>query len=91
MLIPTWDSVRRSAESAGRDPEALRMVMRANPIITGESEGTPPGSGTVAQIADHLNEAAAAGVHEIFLDFQLTARDDQHLLKLAEEFRSHLT
>ncbi len=91
MLIPMWDSVRRSAEAAGRDPEALRMVMRANPIITRAGQGTPPVSGTVAQIAGYLAEAAAAGVHEIFLDLQLTARDDQHLLKLAEEFRSHLT
>ncbi|MGN9782450.1 TIGR03619 family F420-dependent LLM class oxidoreductase [Nonomuraea sp. ZG12] len=91
MLVPMWDSVRRSAESAGRDPEALRMVMRANPKITGKGQGTPPVSGTVAQIASYLNEAAAAGVHEVFLDLQLTATDDQHLLKLAGEFRSHLT
>ncbi|WP_336208445.1 TIGR03619 family F420-dependent LLM class oxidoreductase [Nonomuraea sp. LPB2021202275-12-8] len=91
MLTAMWDTVRRGAEAAGRDPEALRMILRANPVITGEAGAAPPRSGTVAQIAAYLNEAAAAGVHEIILDLQHTAVDDQHLLKLAEEFRSRLS
>ncbi|KAB8197322.1 TIGR03619 family F420-dependent LLM class oxidoreductase [Nonomuraea phyllanthi] len=89
MLTAMWDIVRRGAEEAGRDPAALRMAMRANPVVTGA--GDPPWSGTVAQICDYLATAAEAGVHEIILDLQHTATSDEHLLDLAGDFRSRLT
>ncbi|GII91178.1 TIGR03619 family F420-dependent LLM class oxidoreductase [Sinosporangium siamense] len=87
-LTAMWDTVRQSAEEAGRDPDALRMVMRCNPAITetpSRPEALPP-AGTVTQLTDYLRSAADAGVHEIILDFQQTARDDRHLLDLAAEF-----
>ncbi|NRQ31980.1 TIGR03619 family F420-dependent LLM class oxidoreductase [Nonomuraea sp. NN258] len=88
-LTAMWRTVRQSAEDAGRDPDALRIVLRSNPIITGEAGATPPRSGTVAQIAGYLAQAAEAGVHEVVLDLQHTAADDQHLLELAKEFASY--
>ncbi|SDG52235.1 probable F420-dependent oxidoreductase, Rv2161c family [Sinosporangium album] len=87
-LTAMWDVVRHSAEEADRDPDALRIVLRANPLVT-ETPAAPesvPHEGTVSQIVDYLGSAVEAGVHEIILDLQHTARDDRHLLDLAEEF-----
>lgn len=88
-LTSMWRTVCRSAEEAGRDPGALRMILRANPIVT--DRGTPPRSGTVAEICAYLATAAEAGVHEVILDLQHTATDDRHLLELAEAFKDDLT
>ncbi|MER7502223.1 TIGR03619 family F420-dependent LLM class oxidoreductase [Nonomuraea pusilla] len=90
MLTSMWDTVRESAERAGRDPDALRMVLRANPEIVTRG-AAPPRSGTVAQIGDHLLAAAEAGAHELILDLQHTAADDRHLMELAGEFRDYLS
>jgi hypothetical protein len=87
-LTSMWRTVGESAERAGRDPGALRMVLRSNPVVTGQ--GTPPRSGTVARICAYLADAAEAGVHEVILDLQHTATGDQQLLELAEEFRATL-
>jgi probable F420-dependent oxidoreductase len=62
-------TVRRAAEQAGRDPEALRFVCRG-PVRLG-----PPGagdrrplSGSVDQVRGDLDELRAQGVTEVFLD-----------------------
>ncbi|MBF8187961.1 TIGR03619 family F420-dependent LLM class oxidoreductase [Nonomuraea sp. K274] len=89
MLTSMWRTVRESAEKAGRDPGALRMILRANPIVT--DHGEPPRSGTVAELSAYLVTAAEAGVHELILDLQHTATDDQHLLELAGAFKARLT
>ncbi|NUR89879.1 MAG: TIGR03619 family F420-dependent LLM class oxidoreductase [Nonomuraea sp.] len=88
-LLSMWGTITESAERAGRDPGALRMVLRSNPVVT--QDGTPPRSGTVGQIAEYLARAAEAGVHEVVLDLQHTATGDEHLLELAAEFRERLT
>lgn len=88
MLTAMWDTVRRSAEEAGRDPATLRMIMRANPVIT--TAGSPPRSGTVPQLAAYLRQAEEAGADEVVLDLQQTATDDEHLLELAGEFHALL-
>ncbi|MEW9533199.1 TIGR03619 family F420-dependent LLM class oxidoreductase [Microbispora sp. NPDC049125] len=91
-LTSMWAAVRRAAGEAGRDPDALRVVLRCNPVITGEPvDGSRvPRAGTVAQIAGYLAAAADAGVHEALVDLQLTARDAHHLLALAEAVRAAL-
>ncbi|SDK11398.1 probable F420-dependent oxidoreductase, Rv2161c family [Nonomuraea maritima] len=89
VLTAMWRTVCRSAEEAGRDPGGLRMILRANPIVT--DEGTLPRSGTVAELSAYLATVAAAGVDEIILDLQHTATSDQHLLDLAGRFRDHLS
>ncbi|MEU6719902.1 TIGR03619 family F420-dependent LLM class oxidoreductase [Nonomuraea sp. NPDC046802] len=88
-LTSMWRTVCESAEKAGRDPGALRMVLRSNPVVT--DHGTPPRSGTVAEICAYLATAAEAGVHEVILDLQHTADDDDHLLELAAQFRARLS
>ncbi|AQZ66290.1 Luciferase-like monooxygenase superfamily [[Actinomadura] parvosata subsp. kistnae] len=87
-LTSMWRTVCRAAEEAGRDPGALRMVLRSNPVVT--EHGTPPRSGTVAEISAYLAGAARAGVHEVILDLQHTATGDQHLLDLAAAFQAGL-
>ncbi|MFC4011707.1 TIGR03619 family F420-dependent LLM class oxidoreductase [Nonomuraea purpurea] len=87
-LTSMWRTVCESAEKAGRDPGALRMVLRSNPVVT--DHGTPPRSGTVAEICAYLATAAEAGVHEVILDLQHTAADDDHLLELAAQFMARL-
>ncbi|WP_052422441.1 TIGR03619 family F420-dependent LLM class oxidoreductase [Nonomuraea candida] len=87
-LASMWQGVCRAAEEAGRDPAGLRMILRSNPVIT--EGGTPPRSGTVAEIAAYLATVAEAGVHEIILDLQHTATDDDHLLDLAAAVKSEL-
>ncbi|GAA4219744.1 putative F420-dependent oxidoreductase [Streptosporangium album] len=88
MLTAMWGTVRESAERNGRDPDEVRVIVRANPIVAGSPSGAaPPGSRTVEQIGDHLRATAEAGVHEIFLDLQQTAHDPAHLLDLAEALR----
>ncbi|MEV0618134.1 TIGR03619 family F420-dependent LLM class oxidoreductase [Nonomuraea sp. NPDC050404] len=89
VLTSMWQVVRRAAEEAGRDPGGLRMIVRANPMIT--EHGTPPGSGSVADYCAYLADAAEAGAQEFILDFQQTATDDQHLLDLAAAFTSDLS
>ncbi|PZG12230.1 TIGR03619 family F420-dependent LLM class oxidoreductase [Nonomuraea aridisoli] len=89
VLTAMWSTVCRAAEEAGRDPGAIRMILRANPIVT--DSGTPPRSGTVAELSAYLATVAAAGVDEVILDLQHTATSDQHLLELAGEFRAHLS
>jgi probable F420-dependent oxidoreductase len=88
VLTGMWKIVKEAAERKGRDPNTLRIVMRANPIIVDSpADAALPRSGTVRQIADHLSAAAESGVHEIFLDLQHTAQGPRHLLDLAGELR----
>ncbi|MEV0379159.1 TIGR03619 family F420-dependent LLM class oxidoreductase [Nonomuraea sp. NPDC050643] len=89
VLTAMWRTALRAAEEAGRDPGALRMILRSNPVVTGH--GTPPRSGTVAEICAYLATAAEAGVHEVILDLQHTATNDQHLLELAGAFQGYLS
>ncbi|MGV9774624.1 TIGR03619 family F420-dependent LLM class oxidoreductase [Streptosporangium sp. NPDC003464] len=88
VLMGMWDTVRESAERSGRDPDGVRVVVRANPIVVESPAGAaPPRSGTLEQLAEHLGALAGTGVHEIFLDLQHTATDPLHLLDLAESLR----
>ncbi|MGW2048102.1 TIGR03619 family F420-dependent LLM class oxidoreductase [Streptomyces sp. NPDC001858] len=85
-LTAMWNTIRQTAEAAGRDADALRMVLRVNPTVTAE-EAPPeeaPTRGTVAQITDYLLGAAEAGADEVLIDLQQTATTTAELLDLAE-------
>ncbi|MFI7044833.1 TIGR03619 family F420-dependent LLM class oxidoreductase [Streptosporangium sandarakinum] len=81
LLADMRDTIRRAAERAGRDPDGVRVIVRANPVVSGTA------GATVGEIAGRLRAIAETGVHEIFVDLQLTARDPAHLLDLAETLR----
>jgi probable F420-dependent oxidoreductase len=86
VLTRMWDTVRRAAEDAGRDPGSLRMMLRMNIRITDEPAAADlvPQAGTIEQIAEY---ARSTGAYEVFADFQLTTGDLPRMLDLAARFR----
>lgn len=61
--------VRSSAQQAGRDPAALRFIVRGVTLVRAEgAEDRKPLQGTVAQIKDDLAAVEGQGVTEVFLD-----------------------
>ncbi|WP_113701289.1 TIGR03619 family F420-dependent LLM class oxidoreductase [Nonomuraea lactucae] len=85
-LQALWGTALKSAEQAGRDPSALRMVVRLNPVIVGEP--APPAHvpyvGTMSQIIDYLRGLAESGAHEAFIDVQATTPSQSQLLDIAQ-------
>jgi alkanesulfonate monooxygenase SsuD/methylene tetrahydromethanopterin reductase-like flavin-dependent oxidoreductase (luciferase family) len=93
-LLPTmWNAVRRSAERAGRDPAALRLIIRMNPKITDRPVDADrlPRQGTVGQLAEYAVVAARAGADEVFVDLHQTASSVSEMLELAERFAGALS
>ncbi|MFJ8398839.1 TIGR03619 family F420-dependent LLM class oxidoreductase [Streptomyces microflavus] len=84
--------IRQSAETHGRDPQALRMVIRVNPLVQAEEAHTDqvPGRGTVRQLADYLLAAHTAGADEVLVDLQQTARSGTELIALADQLHELL-
>jgi len=69
LLAPMFGAVRDAAAGYGRDPDALRLVVRANVHLTPTPiEGARDSyCGTVEQVADDLEATRAAGAHEVVL------------------------
>lgn len=69
LLGPMFAGIRGLAATHGRDPDALRLVVRANITLTDASiDGDRPSYvGSVDQVADDLAATAAAGAHEVVL------------------------
>ena len=82
-LARAWTSIRHSAEAAGRDPDALRLVTRINPILTG-TPGTTPGQ-TVEELAEYIRAVAEVGTQEVLIDLHLTTTSTAELLERAEQ------
>ncbi|MFI7587485.1 TIGR03619 family F420-dependent LLM class oxidoreductase [Spongisporangium articulatum] len=57
--------VKRAAQDAGRDPDALRFVCRG--VVVG-GERTRPLSGPLEQVRDDVAQLAEQGVTEVFVD-----------------------
>ncbi len=88
LLAELWKSVGAAAERAGRDPSALRMILRMNPKVR-ERPVAPdrlPREGTVEQLAEYAHEAASAGADEVFVDLHQTTSDVDELLDRAAGF-----
>jgi hypothetical protein len=75
-----WDNICRSAERAGRDPDALRRIVRLNP-----QEGDD-----VAGLATTLETHAGRGAHEAFVDLTFLGGDVDHSLDIAARLASSL-
>jgi probable F420-dependent oxidoreductase len=88
LLTALWETVRGAARDAGRDPDALRMIVRINPHVTREPAAADrlPGTGTVDQLAGYARAAADAGADEVLADLQQTTGDPAELLDLAGRF-----
>jgi probable F420-dependent oxidoreductase len=82
---PMWQTVREAAARHGRDPEALRLVIRSEPKPTAQCiDGErAPFSGTRKQVADDIERVRDLGAHELLLDVQAVTRTPAELLDLA--------
>jgi len=77
-LAGLWSVAREAAEKAGRDPDALRRVLRINP-----RRGTAVE--TAADVLPCLDVARELGVTEVLVDLHFVAKDVDHALDLASE------
>jgi probable F420-dependent oxidoreductase len=70
------EAVRQGAREAGRDPDALRIVVRAVPDLVAADPGPSrrPFHGTKAQLLADVAALAARGATEVFLDLNLSPR-----------------
>ncbi|MDN3351612.1 LLM class F420-dependent oxidoreductase [Actinomadura sp. DC4] len=86
FLTATWEKIRRAAEKADRDPDALKMVVRMNPRVTPEpvKADEVPFAGTVDQLAEYAHEVTEAGAAEVFADLQQTTSETGPMLDLAD-------
>ncbi len=82
-----WAGVLALAERYGRDPETLRLVVRANVKLTEEALGSdrPDFIGSIAQVRDDVERTRSLGAHELILDLHGAASGSDHLLDLAGE------
>ena len=69
MLGPMWASVRDMAAGHGREPDALRLVVRANLAVSDQPIDGARASyaGTVEQVAADLADERRAGADEVIL------------------------
>jgi probable F420-dependent oxidoreductase len=69
LLAPMFAGIRDLAATYGRDPDALRLVVRANIHLTDAPiDGERPSyEGSIEQVADDLAATADAGAHEVIL------------------------
>ena len=84
---PMWASVLEKAERYGRDPESLRLVIRANVkrTATAMHDVRPPFHGSLHQLRNDLEEYRELGAHEVILDLQGTTSSVDELLDLAAD------
>ncbi|AUG80562.1 LLM class F420-dependent oxidoreductase [Kitasatospora sp. MMS16-BH015] len=88
-----WQSVGRQAVAAGRDPAALRLVLRINPVVTRDPMPAEhvPHRGTVQQLAAYLAETITSLGAEPLIDLHLAARTAEEYLDLAGQFHELLS
>lgn len=77
MQTQLWDTARRAAESAGRDPDALKRVIRVNVYDP-----------TIAALEAEVRIYDRAGYDGAFLDLTYCARNVDHALEIADGFMS---
>jgi probable F420-dependent oxidoreductase len=70
-----WEVARRSADAAGRDPDALKRSVRVN-VDPGEQ---------VDRITERLDKIAASGADEAVVEFNLALSTVDEALELAQE------
>ncbi|MET9344109.1 TIGR03619 family F420-dependent LLM class oxidoreductase [Nonomuraea sp. NPDC003804] len=89
MLTRAWRGIQRHAESIGRDPAKLRLIVRVNPRITPEPvpDEQVPSRGTPEQIAGYLTEAVTTLDAEPLIDLHYSTENPADYLAVAGDFR----
>jgi probable F420-dependent oxidoreductase len=67
-----FGAIRKMAREAGRDPDAMELVIRANVNLSPTSlgDGRPIFAGTIDQIREDIAAVRKMGAHELFFDVQ---------------------
>jgi probable F420-dependent oxidoreductase len=78
-----WAALLRTAESYGRDPCQLRLVVRADPHISDRPLGRARTAftGTMAQVIGDVEHVRSLGAHDLVLDFHATANHVDSLVQ----------
>lgn len=87
-LTYLWSTIRREAEDAGRDPAAIRFIVRINPKLTAEKADAEkvPAEGTMAQLVDYARSLVEVGADEVFVDLGQTTTTAAEVLDHAGAF-----
>src|SRR5438067_2273735 len=82
-------SLKEMAAAAGRDPDAIRVVVRGNVHLTAEPlEERYPFVGSWEQVLADIEETRQAGADELFIDPQGTPPDE--FLRVMERIRNEV-
>ena len=84
-----FGSIQKMAKDAGRDPSAIKLIVRANVHVTDAAPGKDRGlfSGTLEQIGEDVAACKKIGAHELFFDVTFQAKSLDHWLELMEQLR----
>lgn len=77
-----WTNVLHAAERCGRDPEQLRLIVRADPIIDQPlaERDRAPFTGSFDQVIGDVDHLRDLGATEVIFDFHATARTSDELV-----------
>jgi probable F420-dependent oxidoreductase len=81
----SWGVVLEIAERAGRDPDRLQLVVRADPRLTRRPAASTRTSftGSCGQVMGDIARLNDIGADEVILDFHATATSTDHLIHSA--------
>jgi probable F420-dependent oxidoreductase len=82
-----WTTIRDGAAAAGRDPDALELIVRAAPTVRDAALGPAraPFTGSWRQIADDVAHTRDLGAHELIIDLQAQVTRPDELVDTALE------
>jgi probable F420-dependent oxidoreductase len=88
-MAQMFGSIKQMAKDAGRDPSALKMVVRANVEISDKPPGTKRAifSGTLEEIKQDVVGCRKIGADELFFDPTFQAKSLNEWLTLMEQLR----
>jgi alkanesulfonate monooxygenase SsuD/methylene tetrahydromethanopterin reductase-like flavin-dependent oxidoreductase (luciferase family) len=92
LLATLWAALREAAARHGRDPTSLRVIYRANPLVTPQAlgAGRRPFTGALDEVAEDLAAVARLGVDELLVDLQATTESVPELLETARQLAAAL-
>jgi probable F420-dependent oxidoreductase len=82
-----WTTIRDGAAAAGRDPDALELIVRAAPTFSDAALGPTraPFTGSLRQITADIAHTRDLGAHELIIDLQAQATRPDELVDTALE------
>ena len=84
-IATNWTHVLHAAEKCGRDPDGLRLIVRADPVIghRRNHRDRPSFVGSLDQVIDDVDHLRGIGADEVIFDFHATARNSDELVDSA--------